>query len=183
MASFLALEAHPVSTSVTRRGRFVREKLLCQSIPAPPADVDTSIPEPSGDLPTMRDRVAVHLEDPACAICHRITDPIGLALEHFDGVGLYRETDDGHPIDATGELDGVAFDDALGLAEAVRAHPGFPTCLAETTLRYAQGHPLSDDEEDLAAWYAHGFAIEGFPWRSLLADVVASDAFTRAETE
>lgn len=178
--SFLAREAHPVSTSVTRRGQFVRETLLCQVIPPPPANVDTSIPEPSPDLPTMRDRVAVHLEDPVCASCHQITDPVGLALEHFDGIGLYRETDGGYAIDASGELDGEAFDDALGLAWAVRNHPDLARCFATTALRYAQGHALSEPEEDLAAWHTQGFAAADHAWPELLADLVASEAFALA---
>lgn len=179
-ASFLALQAHPVSTSVTRRGMFVRERLLCQEMPAPPANVDTSIPEASPDTPTMRDRVAIHLEEPVCAACHALTDPIGLALEHFDGIGRYRPDDQGYAIDASGELDDVAFDGLAGLAGAVHDHPGFSRCLVTKTLEYAQGRPLAEDEEVLVDWVDAGFAARGWSLRSLFVDVIASETFAVA---
>ena len=84
--SVLALQSHPINNSPTLRGKFIRNVLLCHTIPPPPADVDTSIPEPSGEAPTLRDRVQEHLQDPTCAGCHQITDPIGLAMEHFDAL-------------------------------------------------------------------------------------------------
>lgn len=180
--SFLALQAHSVSTSVTRRGKFVQTVLLCREIPPPPANVDTSIPEPSADAPTMRDRVASHLEVEYCASCHRVTDPIGLAFEHFDGIGRYRETDDGHALDTTGDLDGLPFDGAIGVAWAVHDHPELPSCLSETLLRYAQGHVLSAPEEDLASWHAQGFTEVGHRWQALLTDLVTAESFGTAGT-
>lgn len=181
--SFLALQAHAGSTSVTRRGKFVQTVLLCRDLPPPPANVDTSIPEPSEDAPTMRDRVATHLENPMCASCHTVMDPIGLAFEHFDGIGRYRETDDGHALDTTGELDDVSFDDAIGVAWAVRDHPELPGCLSQSVLQYAQGHVLSAPETELATWHADGFASAGHRWRALLTDLVTAETFGAAETE
>lgn len=182
-ASFLALHSHPVSTSVTRRGLFVRETLLCQTIPPPPSNVDTSIPEPSPDAATMRDRVAIHLEDPACASCHTITDPIGLGLEHFDGIGRWRPDDQGHEIDASGDLDGVPFTDARGLAVAMRENPDFVRCVAQTLLEHAQGHVLSFPEANLATWHAQGFVAEGHAFDALLRDLVTAEAFRVAGQE
>ncbi|MCB9683692.1 MAG: DUF1592 domain-containing protein [Alphaproteobacteria bacterium] len=181
--SFLALRAHPVSTSVTRRGVFVRETLLCQGIPSPPANVDTSIPESTPETPTMRDRVAVHLEDPTCATCHKITDPVGLSLEHLDGIGRYRPDDQGYAIDASGELDGETFDGLAGLAWTVHVHPAFPVCMTQHALAFAQGHVLSDGEEELVDWHAEGFVGAGWRWRELMLDLVASDTFTVAEVQ
>ena len=97
--SFLALQSHAVNSSATLRGKFVREVLLCQYIPPPPSDVDTSIPEASADAVTLRERVAVHLEDEFCASCHQLVDPIGLGLEQFDGLGHFRTTEFGGVID------------------------------------------------------------------------------------
>ena len=91
--SFLAGHAHQVSSSATLRGKAVRTILLCQSIPAPPVDVDTSIPEPSGDALTLRDRVAEHLRIPLALHVTLMTDPIGLGLENFDGLGRWRDKD------------------------------------------------------------------------------------------
>jgi hypothetical protein len=178
-ASFLALQSHSVSTSVTRRGLFVRTALLCQPIPPPPSDVDTSIPAVSADAPTMRERVAIHLEDPACASCHQVTDPIGLAFEPFDGIGRYRTSEDGHPIDPSGELDGEAFDDADELVGLLREHPDFPACLGATLLQHSQGHPLSVAEAELAQWHVEGFAEGGYRLLDLLVDIVSAESFAR----
>ena len=87
-ASFLASNAHEATTSPTRRGKFVREVLLCHEIPAPPPDVDASLPEEKpGDAPrTMRERLSGH-NAPACTACHVRMDPLGLAFENFDALG------------------------------------------------------------------------------------------------
>src|SRR5262249_38157511 len=90
--SFLASHAHAGRSSATRRGKALRELLLCQPVPTPPANVDFSILEdPKSHYPTARARVDAHLQNPVCAGCHKITDPIGLALENFDGAGQYRK--------------------------------------------------------------------------------------------
>lgn len=175
--SFLAQHSHPVSTSPTLRGKFIRETLLCHSIPDPPADVDTSIPEPSGDTPTLRDRVNEHLEVDACAACHALTDPIGLGLENFDGLGRYRQTDNDHPIDASGELDGLTFSDASSLAETLRDHPDLGPCLTENLYRYAMGRAQTAGELDLVESLATRFKRQDHTLRSLMRDVAMSDGF------
>ncbi|MEL7046401.1 MAG: DUF1592 domain-containing protein, partial [Pseudomonadota bacterium] len=103
--SFLSLHAHPGRSSVTLRGKALRELFLCQTVPEPPPGIDFSVvSNPDSAYPTQRERVAAHLETPSCAGCHRITDPIGLALEQFDGAGAYRLTENGATIDASGGL-------------------------------------------------------------------------------
>lgn len=179
-ASFLSINAHSVSTSVTRRGKFIHTVLLCREIPPPPANVDTSIPEPSPDAPTMRDRVASHLADPMCASCHSVTDPVGLAFEQFDGIGRFRTLENETLIDPTGELDGIPFADALGLSTVLHDHPDLPACLTETAFRFAQGRELSLDEAALAEWHNAGLAGQGYRWRTLLVDLIAADAFAVA---
>jgi len=178
--SFLALQAHAVSTSVTLRGQFVRENLLCQTIPDPPSDVDTSIPEVNEEAKTMRDRVAIHLEDPACAVCHEITDPIGLGLENFDGIGRWRTSENGQEIDASGELDGEGFHDAWDLGEALGDHPELGPCLSETLLSYAGGYGVELEQRALADWHAQGLANSGYRILWLMRDVALSPGFRHA---
>jgi hypothetical protein len=92
-ALFLASTAKPDDTSPTARGLFVREQLLCQHVPPPPAGVDTNLPELSEAKPlNNKDRLAVHLSSPSCASCHTLIDPIGFGFEKFDGIGGRRET-------------------------------------------------------------------------------------------
>jgi hypothetical protein len=178
--SVLAQHAHAVSSSATRRGVFVREVLLCQQVPPPPANANTSIPEPSEDARTLRERVAVHLEDPACASCHQVTDPIGLGLEQFDGLGGYRTTENGATIDPSGDLDGVAFADGRALGEALASHPEFTACLAETLLAYAQGHRPDVDERATMDWMNQAFEADGYSLRALWRRIVMSKAFREA---
>ena len=174
---FLAPNAHPVSSSATRRGVFLREVLLCQDIPAPPADVNTSIPEPSEDARTLRERVAVHLEDPSCAGCHRLTDPIGLGLENFDGLAGWRTTEAGAAIDPSGELDGADFADAWELGQVVADHPRVGACLAETMYRYAVGRPIADGEEDETSFLAARLALAGHAVQALQREIILSPGF------
>ena len=176
-ASILAHNAHAVSSSATLRGKFMRTVLLCQTIPPPPVNVDTSIPEPSGETLTLRDRVAEHLENPTCQGCHLLTDPIGLGLENFDGLGRWREKDHGETIDPTGDLDGETFDDALGLGVLVGAHPAFTRCLATTLVRYANGRVEESDEQLLLNVLAERFQVHRFRVRPLVLEIVTSPLF------
>jgi hypothetical protein len=177
--SFLALNAHISSTSPTYRGKFVREVLLCSAIPPPPPDVVAVLPEDTGTggPQTMRDKLTVHRTDPACAGCHAVMDPIGLALEHFDGIGAYRDTDQGLTIDATGELDGVPFDGLRGLAEALKEHPDLGSCLTRSLFRYATGHLESEGEEPLIQALSAALSADGYRVQSLLGDLVQSEGF------
>lgn len=178
--SFLALQSHATSTSVTRRGIFVREVLLCQALPSPPAGLNTSIPETTEETPTMRDRVAQHLEDPSCAACHNYMDPIGLGFENFDGIGRWRTTENEVEIDASGDLDGVDFDDAWALSAAIADHSAFAPCVNKTLYAYAQGRVGGEGEDDIVDWHAEGFAVEDYRLKFLLRDIATGQAFRTA---
>src|SRR5690606_9743086 len=116
--AFTSLHSPAGRGSPTLRGKAVREIMLCQQVPAPPADVDFSSFE-EGDAhaaATARERLNAHATVASCAGCHKIIDPIGFALEHFDGAGEYRLTEAGAPIAASGELAGNTHADAGGPA-------------------------------------------------------------------
>lgn len=175
--SFLGLHAHEVSTSATRRGLAVRWVLLCQPMPQPPVDVDTSIPEPSEGLVTLRDRVQEHMENESCAACHRLLDPIGLGLENFDGIGRWRDLENDAVIDPSGDLDGVDFAGPSELAEAIRDHPAFVPCVVQKLTSYARGRSQgADDQASLDDLYKR-FASSGHDFRSLVLDVIVSPLF------
>jgi hypothetical protein len=177
--SFLALNAHADSTSPTRRGKFIREVLLCQGIPPPPPDVDTTLPpNPAGTAGlTMRQRLEKHRTLPACASCHQTMDPIGLGLENFDAVGAFRTSEVGQTIDASGDLDGTAFGDARGLALALKNHPDFSTCLTRSVFRFATGHVETSGEEAAVLALAKDVAANGYRFRSLLLGLAMSPSF------
>jgi hypothetical protein len=178
--SFLAGQSHAVSSSATLRGKYVRERLLCDLIPPPPSNLNTSIPAATESAVTLRERVAVHLEDPYCASCHQLTDPIGLGFENFDGLGHWRDREQGAVIDASGDLDEVGFADSWTLAQALRDHPDLPGCLVETMLEYGAGHSLTDGEDDALAYHTIGFVASGHRVSWLLSDIAMSPAFRRA---
>ena len=176
--SFLAVNAHPARSSATRRGKALRELLLCQHVPLPPPNIDFSaLEDPKSPAKTARDRLTVHRTNPVCAGCHRITDPIGLALENFDGAGQYRATEKGVAIDTSGTLDGQNFGDAAGLGQALHDHPSLPSCLVRRAYGYAVGAPLKEDEAKLVDHFTKQFAAGGYRLRDLLQTIVLSPAF------
>jgi hypothetical protein len=146
--SFVALHSPAGRTSPTLRGKALREYVLCQQVPPPPGNVDfkfiTDTKNPV--LKTTRDRLTAHRSAPMCAGCHKLTDPIGLALENFDGAGAYRETENGAKIDASGQMNGVYFVGPEGLAKAVHDDPAATSCVAQRSFAYAVGRaPASRD--------------------------------------
>ncbi|MCO4744859.1 MAG: DUF1592 domain-containing protein [Proteobacteria bacterium] len=181
-ASLLAMNAHPTQSSPTLRGKFIREVVLCQPLPPPPAGLNTAIPEADQDLPTMRDRLTFHMENPACATCHAFTDPIGLGLENYDGIGRYRTVDNDFPIDPSGDFGNGedTFDDSFGLAERIAKHEDTPNCMKTHLYRYATGHRESVGEADALIALGDDFKRGNYRVASLVVDTVLSNGFRKA---
>jgi hypothetical protein len=177
-ASFLTRMAHATSTSATLRGRWVMERFLCTSMPPPPPDVVTELP-PSSKAPTLRERLAVHLGSASCKACHQMADGIGLALENYDGIGAYRSEENGATIDAKVEVEGLgAFDGAKGLGALLAERPDVMGCVVRQLYRHATGHvEVHGELAALDALHA-SFEASGQSFRSLVLDLVASEAFS-----
>ena len=174
---FLALNSHPGRSSPTLRGKGIREMLLCQKVPVPPADVDFSgFNDPDSPANTARERLTAHSTEPACVGCHKITDPIGLALENFDGAGQFRETEDGAPIDSSGVLDGIEFQNGTGLGPALQDNPAAPECLVNRLYAYASGTTLQT-KDPWKGYLEESFAKDGFRVMSLLRRIATSKTF------
>ncbi|MGE4063078.1 MAG: DUF1592 domain-containing protein [Rhodospirillaceae bacterium] len=177
--SFLSVHSHPGRSSPTLRGKALRELLLCQPVPRPPANVDFSALEnPKSEHRTQRDRVNFHLENPVCAGCHKITDPMGLALEQFDGAGVYRVTERGTPIDPSGTLDGKNFKDAVGLAQALRDHPALTSCLVRRVYSYGTGGPTTREDAPVLTYLNQRFQEQGYRLPDLLRTITLSPTFS-----
>jgi hypothetical protein len=176
-ASLLSLHAHAGSSSPTLRGLFVRETFLCQSVPPPPADVDFTMDEGFAREATARERLQRHRNEPVCAGCHHLMDPIGLTLEQFDGVGMFRTRENGALIDVSGELDGKPFSGAKGLGKALSEHPGVPACLVNTVYRYGASRPPSAAQQDFIKALESGFSTAGYRLRALLQQLATSESF------
>jgi len=178
LAGFIALHSHPGRSSPTIRGKAVRELLLCQTIPDPPGDVDFSVfNEPRSQQLTARERLKVHNSVASCAGCHRLTDGIGLSLENYDGAGQFRTRDVGFEIDASGNLDGIEYENQFGLAEALSQNPAIPVCLVEQTLAYGLAREPSRAEKDWIGFLIEKFAEDGYRFKPLLHLVAASENF------
>ena len=186
-ASFVALHSHPGRTSPTLRGKALREVLLCQKVPDPPGNVDFNIVQDTAnpDFKTVRQRLDAHATEPMCVGCHKITDPIGLALENFDTIGGFRMTENGAQIDTSGQLDGVDFSDAVGLGQVVHDHPGLTSCLVNRVFSYGVGRtPTQSEKKWLDSYIEQSFAEKGYRVPQLLQRIATSEAFFQiANTE
>jgi hypothetical protein len=178
--SFLSVHAHPARSSATLRGKALRELFLCQKVPPPPPNVDFSaLEDPTSPFRTARDRVNFHLQNPVCAGCHKITDPMGLALENFDGGGQFRTSEEGVPIDASGTLDGTNFTNVAGLSKALHDHAQVPRCLVRRVYAYGTGGQLTTESNDQVDALTKVFAASGYRVPDLMRAIAHSDAFIR----
>jgi hypothetical protein len=177
--AWLSILAKPYSSSPTFRGVFVREKLLCQDVPAPPANVDNNLPPPSerkGPPATTRQVLEQHRKDPVCATCHAAFDPLGVAFERFDGLGAHRTSENGLPIDTSGELDGKPYKNVGELIALLKADPRVGDCLLRHAFHYVSGHQGFAGEDGLLAAMAPGFRSKP-DFRDLLLAMLTSDWF------
>ena len=143
--SILAVTSHAERTSPVLRGKFVLENILGMPVPPPPPDVPLLKGNQEGEKPrTMREQMAEHRANAACASCHKVMDSIGFALENFDAVGAWRTQDAGLPIDASGELaDGAKIDGVVALRNSILARPEvFVGTMTEKLLIYSLGRGL-----------------------------------------
>lgn len=144
--SVLLVTSNPDRTSPVKRGQFILENIL--GTPAPPAPPDVPpLEEATRGVTwhlTMRERLALHREDPLCASCHDSMDPLGLGLENFDPIGLWRDTDDGMEIDPSGQLvSGEEFSGVMELREILsRKRRLFYRCLTRKMIIYALGRGI-----------------------------------------
>jgi len=148
--SFLAVHAKANQTSPVHRGKFVREKLLCDPPSPPPPEIVVRPPTVDPRLST-RERFAAHTQNPTCASCHAMMDPIGFLFEHYDAAGRWRDTDGGKPVDASGYLEDTDVDAELdgvpALAERLLASEQVRQCVARQWFRYAFGRDATTNAD------------------------------------
>jgi hypothetical protein len=178
--SFVALHSHPGRSSPTLRGKALRENVLCQKVPDPPGNVNFNVVQDVKNpmYKTVRQRLTAHATEAMCTGCHKITDPIGLAMENFDTIGSWRKDENGAAIDTTGSVDGIAFTDAAGLAKAIHDHPATPSCLVSRIYSYGVGRTATEAE---TAWLKSqaekSFAASGYKMMPLFRQIVLNDSF------
>ncbi|MCG5053584.1 MAG: DUF1592 domain-containing protein [Myxococcales bacterium] len=168
-------------TSPTFMGRWVRERLLCGTLPPPPPEVNVMI-GPAPPNQTTREHHAAHNDNPDCVPCHRLMDPIGYAFEEYDAIGVHRTTENGKPVDPSGEAvdsDVGTFVGATQLGEKLAASTSAQSCLATQWFRYAQGR--LEEASDKAALEGLLAAVRDTgTYKNLLLKTVQSAPFLQA---
>lgn len=179
--SFTALHGQPGRSSPTIRGKALREVLLCQKVPSPPANVDFAVVQDTANpvYKTARARLTAHSTNPACAGCHKIMDPMGLALERFDGSGSFRTAENGVQIDTSGSLNGVAFQSELELGKVLHDDPATPACLVTRAVSYGLGRDIVGGEKPWLEALKSTFAADHYRVPELFRRIATSSEFFR----
>jgi hypothetical protein len=179
LPAVLSTLADGAQSQPVRRGGFILRELLCKLIP-PPSGGIMSPPEARPEL-TGRARFAQHSMNPSCWACHSNFDPIGFALENYDGYGRWRTTQNGQAIDSSsGEVSealGHPFQGPQGLADLLASSKGFTRCTGQQWFRYALGRPVDMDDECTLDELEKAYVEGGRKLRPLLVAIVRSDAF------
>jgi hypothetical protein len=185
-ASVLAVTSFPTRTAPTLRGKWVLDNLLDAPPPNPPANVPalTENKEDAKRLP-VRERLEQHRANPACAACHRMMDPIGMALENFDAVGAWRIRDEGAPVVPTGELvDGTQLDGPVGLRRALEARSdAFVSTLTKKLLTYALGRGIDYSDMPVVRSILRDAAREDDRFSAIVMAIVKSAPFQMRRVE
>ncbi|MFZ9585413.1 MAG: DUF1592 domain-containing protein [Pseudohongiellaceae bacterium] len=184
-ASILTATSVANRTSPVVRGAWVVEHLLGAPVPTPPPGVETDLTrEATADgrsVDTLRERIELHRQNPVCAACHQIMDPIGLSLENFDLIGRWRTTENGVPLDTHTQLiDGTAIDGPAALREALLLRgDSLVTTLTEKLLVYALGRALEPADMPAVRAVVAAAAAEDYRFSAIVLGIVASDPFRR----
>lgn len=177
-AAVIAANSPSDRTSPTRRGVFVLERLLCEEIPAPPANVKNALASSSGSKgKSLREQLESHRDNPACAGCHKLFDPAGFTFEHYDAIGRYRRRDQGVTIDASGTLSGTELDGVDDLAAYLRRDKRTGACIAKRLFAFAVGHEPKPGEKSVVERLTAALVASGYSFQDLVAAVVRSDGF------
>ena len=177
-AAFLTATSNPTRTSPVRRGHWVANNIMCEEPPPPPDGVEQEFDESEG-AETVPEQLAAHRQNPACAGCHDQLDPVGIALESFDGVGLFRTNySDGSPIETAGELAGVGeFSDVADLAAGLAAQSRTHRCMVQKAFTYALGRATRGEDWPFIAPVEARLVDGGFHFEDLVVGIVQSEPF------
>jgi hypothetical protein len=185
-ASVLAVTSYPNRTSPVERGKWVLTNLLGVPPQPPPPNVP-ALEETStdGKVLSLRERMERHRANPVCAGCHKVMDPIGFALESFDGIGRWRNTQDGAPIDTSGTLfNGASVDGVVGLRQNLVSRPEiFVGVMTEKMLTYALGRGLEYYDMPAVRKIVRDAKNRDFRFSSIVLGIARSTPFQMKETK
>lgn len=179
--SVMSVYAKTNQSSPVHRGIFVREHLLCQTPPPPPAGLMVQAPDPDPKLST-RQRFAEHSSNASCAACHSLLDPLGFGFEHYDAIGRWRDNDGAVAVDATGKVNDTDVDGAFNgvgeLSAKLAKSQDVADCVVGKWFVYALGRSASNDRDSCSVKkLGNDFKTSGGNVRQLLANITTTDAF------
>ncbi|MBM3843747.1 MAG: DUF1592 domain-containing protein, partial [Verrucomicrobia bacterium] len=182
--SILTVTSYATRTSPVIRGHWILANLAGSPPPPPPPDVPSLDNQVIAATLPIRERLAQHRANPACASCHDVMDPVGFALEHFDAVGRWRAAEDHRPVDARGAFGGGdAFTGVAGLEQALLARPELLTAtLAEKLLTFALGRGLGPADAPAVRAITRAAAADGYRFSSVIHAVTQSVPFRQRRT-
>lgn len=184
-AAFLATKAHENYTSPVKRGAATLSKLLCTDLPLPQGDVGKAAmaPLPADPTLTTRERFKQHSTNQACAGCHTVIDPLGFAFESFDQTGAFRSTDNGKPVDSTGELTGTDVDgpykDAAEMMGRLATSEKVSRCVTTFVARFASTKTAAAIERTFSVFVASLPVEKRSSLTELMVAYVRSDVFMK----
>jgi hypothetical protein len=178
--SILTVTSYPNRTSPVLRGKYILENILGTPPPSPPANVpDLKENQPGEEPKSLRARLEMHRATPTCATCHRVMDPLGLALENFDGVGQWRVKEPGGNIDPNGQLaDGSRVDGPVALRKAVLKRPElFVRTVTQKLMTYGLGRGMEYTDMPVIRGIASASAVQNYRFSSVVLGIVKSVPF------
>jgi len=177
--SILAVTSYPTRTAPTLRGKWLLENILGTPPPPPPPNVPSLKDDREANTLTMRKRMEQHRENPACASCHKLMDPLGFALENFDAIGMWRTKQGATPIDASGELpDGTKFQGPAELRQILLSkREQFVETVSEKLLTYALGRGVEYYDMPAVRKIVRDAGPSEYKWSSIVLGIVRSAPF------
>ena len=178
--SILTVTSYPNRTSPVLRGKWILENVLGTPPSPPPADVPALDENRPGVEPrSLRERLEIHRGSPTCASCHRVMDPLGFALENFDGIGQYRVKEEGGEIDPSGQLaDGTPIDGPVALRKAILDEPEmFVRTLTQKLMTYGLGRGVEYADFPLVRGVVREAAKQDYRFSAIVLGIVKSAPF------
>lgn len=186
MGAVMASHGHANESAPIPRGNFVRRRLMCQELPPPPDELDTSFPDPDPNF-TTRERFEEKTGDPDCQTCHLYINGVGFGFAAFDGAGGYRTTDNGKPVNTYGEIYGLeslldessaAYDGVGEMQQLLSQTDNSKSCLATQFYRFARGYIETSSDENTIDNLTQLFAAGDYNLQDLMVGITQLQTFT-----